>query len=194
MMLFLRDQRHQMAAHLHHFKKVPVMPYDAAGLRFRTDEIRLHAGSSSLVTHEQVLFDYRIFPEHIMTSFGQWQEERRVMQAGDTIVQQVQLPPFKHVSIKLVLGVRVKAIFREEKGFGFSYETLEGHVERGISTFMIERRSDDAVFRITTRSGPGHWTSRAAGPFLARPYQRYATLQALAHVARQFSAPGGIGG
>jgi len=168
------------------------MSYDPSQLRARTNEIGIHPVNSRHA--EQVLLDYRIFPEHIMTSYTQWQDEGRSMQVGDTIVQQVLLPPIKRCSIKLVMGVRVKAIIHVAQEFGFSYETLEGHVERGISTFMAERKDDELVFRITTHSGPGHWSTRMAGPILARPYQRYATLQALTHVARQFSALGGIGG
>ncbi len=83
------------------------------------------------------------------------------MQIGDTILQQVFIPPVKQFSKKIIFGVRINAIINEAVRIGFSYETLEGHVEKGESTFTIEEIEGNIIFKIHTFSEPGSWlTSR----------------------------------
>ena len=65
------------------------------------------------------------------------------------------------------------------------YETLEGHVEKGISTFTIEKLEDKLIFKIQTFSAPGNFLTKLLGPVFSVPYQSYCTGNALENVERQ---------
>jgi uncharacterized protein (UPF0548 family) len=106
------------------------------------------------------------------------------MREGDTIVQQVHLPPIRAFSQKLIFGVRIKEIIDRSDEAGFSYETLEGHVEKGISTFTVGHAGSGLLFRIHTLSAPGNPLSRLLGPVFSVPYQAYCTRQALRNVRK----------
>jgi hypothetical protein len=188
MKIHLADQKNQLAAHLEALKRKPVMGYDKARLKEKTTTIKLDIGDPFEEEGLRVLFAYRIFPEHIMTFLTQWDQEKRTMKVGDTIVQQVYLPPFPRFSQKIVFGVRISEVIDEPDRKGFSYETLEGHVERGISTFTIERLEDRVNFKIQTYSTPGNMLTRLVGPVFSVPYQAYCTKAALEHVKRQVEA------
>lgn len=127
-------------------------------------------------------FNYQIFPDNIMGSYTQWKDEQRSMQVGDTIVQQAYLPPNPVLSQKIIFGVRISEIIEEENRIGYSYETLEGHVEKGISTFTIERHNNRTIFKIHTYSKPGSFLTRLVGPIFSIPYQTYCTKKCLKNV------------
>lgn len=129
-------------------------------------------------------FDYRIFPENILSAYTQWQDEQRRMQAGDTILQQIYLPPIPKFSQKVLFGVRIKEVITEEKRVGFSYETLKGHVECGISYFLLEEQDGKVIFKIQTFSKPGNFFTRLLGPVFSIPYQTYCTQKVLKNVKR----------
>ncbi|HEY1038169.1 MAG TPA: DUF1990 family protein, partial [Bacteroidia bacterium] len=124
-------------------------------------------------------FNYNIFPDNILIFETQWNLENRKMKEGDTIVQQVYIPPVKTISQKLIFGVRIKEIINEPNKKGFSYETLEGHVEKGISVFTVEQENSELIFKIHTWSAPGNLLAQMLGPVFSRPYQRFCTKKAL---------------
>jgi tRNA C32,U32 (ribose-2'-O)-methylase TrmJ len=76
-----------------------------------------------------------------MTFKNQWTDENRKMRVGDTIAQQVYIPPTKTFSQKIIFGVRVNEIIDQVTEKGFSYETLEGHVEKAPERAMAEARA-----------------------------------------------------
>ena len=124
-----------------------------------------------------------------MTFLTQWDFESRQMQIGDTIVQQALVPPLGLLSQKIVFGVRINDIINEPTKIGFSYETLKGHVEKGISTFTIEMDADKGtIFKIHTFSRPGNLLTRLVGPILSVPYQTFCTKQGLLNVKRQLES------
>lgn len=131
------------------------------------------------------LFNYQIFPENIMTFETQWSDENRKMNVGDTIAQQVYIPPVKALSQKLIFGVRINEIIDRPDRKGFSYETLEGHVEKGISTFTVEQLDDKLIFKIQTYSKPGNLLTKLVGPIFSVPYQAFCTKTALNHIKQQ---------
>jgi hypothetical protein len=186
MRLFLSDQRPRFAQHLKKLRSAAVMPYDRAQLVEKETVFPLETGVSFEEPDTSVLFDYCIFPEFILSALPQWSAEGRKMEPGDTILQQAYLPPLKRFSLKALFGVRICAIIDEPERKGFSYETLEGHVECGISTFTLERRNGKPVFVIHTFSRPGNPLMRLVG-FLAVPYQAFCTKAAGKHVQRQLS-------
>ncbi|PWG78005.1 hypothetical protein DDR33_24535 [Pararcticibacter amylolyticus] len=132
------------------------------------------------------LFDYNIFPDYIMTALCQWKSEKRNMCVGDTIVQQAFLPPTRYFSHKILMGVRINNIINESKRLGFSYETLEGHIEQGVSTFMIEELEEGKIiFKIHTFSKPQHILAKLVSRIFSVPYQVFCTNQALKNAKKQ---------
>lgn len=185
MQLYLTDQQHNFDKHLQKFISQPVMPYTRQKLREQITTIGLGARSIKDVNTD-ILFRYKIFPKHIMSCRTQWETEGRSMQTGDTILQQVYIPPVKGLSLKLIFGVRIHSIIREATRTGFSYETLQGHAERGISTFTLEQTGEGRlIFKIHTFSEPGNLLTKLAAPVFALPYQAYCTREALKNVRTQ---------
>lgn len=75
--------------------------------------------------------------------------------------------------------------------FGFTYATLEGHVERGEERFRVELDPNGAVwYEIAAVSRPGHWLTRLAYPWVRRLQSRFA-LDSLAAMARAAAEAGG---
>lgn len=182
MKIRLMDQSSRFQKHLEALKKTEVMPYDKQQLTEKSSSIGIEGFSTLDSLNTDSFFRYEIFPKHILNGYPQWIAEQRMIQPGDTIVQQATLPPFPVFSQKIIFGVRIKEVFREEKRIGFSYETLKGHVEKGISYFLIEESAGHIVFSIHTFSKPGNLLSKLAGPLFSSPYQDYCTKEALKHV------------
>lgn len=128
---------------------------------------------------EDRLLTYQVFPPrrmraHVCSDDGRLRE-------GTTIVQQVGIGP-----MTLEAGVRVIRVWRRHDGdgdeTGFTYATLEGHPEQGISTFTIRHLAGQPSidFIIDVRSRPGSWLIKLARP-VTRRFQVRATEAALAH-------------
>jgi hypothetical protein len=138
---------------------------------------------SSYVT--DFLFAYDIFPRFLMRADPQWVRESRAMRVGDIIVQRAVLPPIGF-GLCAEFAVRISAIVSEPSKLGFAYETLAGHLERGVSEFYFEERAGALFFVIHTYSEPAHWLSRLGRPF-SLTYQKWCTQQALKHVKKRFA-------
>jgi hypothetical protein len=172
MKIFLQDQSHLFDQHLNALMSQPVMAYNRLLLRKKVSSIDLHNDGTLNDINLDFFFDYFIFPPHITCFRSQWSIEKRKMKVGDTILQQVFIPPFQFISQKIIFGVRINSIIEKELRKGFSYETLAGHLERGESTFAIEQTDKGLIFKIQTFSEPGNFLSKLAGPifpFLIRP-------------------------
>lgn len=178
------DQKNQFKKYLEELKQVPVMDYEKSQLREKVSSIEIRNHTNLKELNLQSFFDYQIFPENILLGYPQWNDEQRTMQAGDTILQQVYLPPFPKFSQKALFGVRIKEVIHEEKRCGFSYETLKGHVECGISHFLLEERDGKIYFKIQTYSRPGNFLTRLLGPVFSLPYQSFCTTKALKNVRK----------
>lgn len=161
------------------------MDYDQSRLTEKVTIIDINKTTKIDQLNLDFFFDYRIFPDNIMTYKSQWMEESRKMSVGDTIVQQVYIPPINIFSQKLIFGVRIKEIIDQRDKKGFSYETLEGHVEKGISTFTIEQIDLRVIFKIQTYSISGNFVAKLLGPIFSVPYQTFCTKAALKNVKRQ---------
>lgn len=146
----------------------------------KISEIRLKTDSPD----PEVLFQYAIFPECMLKGFGQWELENRTMQAGDVLIQQVYLPPFKRISIKGIMTVRIREVVVEPTRIGFTYETLKGHVEQGQSGFWFLKDELGWKFRIHTFSRTAWSWNRPFEWLTTRPYQRYCTRKALKRIER----------
>lgn len=185
MKIYLTDQKHKFKEHLDYFKTKSIMPYDKTRLKEKITTIDINTAKKIDQLNLDFLFDYQIFPANTMTFQTEWAVENRKMRTNDTITQQVFIPPIKMLSQKIIFGVRIKEIINQENKKGFSYETLEGHVEKGISTFTIEQADDKIIFKIHTFSLPGNSLTKLLGPIISVPYQTFCTKAALKHVKRQ---------
>ncbi len=185
MRLYLSDQTKKFPQHLEFLQRQKVKLYDKEKLTEKTSIIPLDTTKKLHELPVDILFDYKIFPDNIMSYFTQWTFENRQIHIGDTIVQQVYIPPFRHLSQKIIFGVRINNIINEPGKIGFSYETLEGHIEKGISIFTIETADQKTVFKIHTFSQPGTLLTKLIGPVLSVPYQTFCTRQGLLNVKRQ---------
>ena len=128
---------------------------------------------------EERLLSYQVFPPEIMQAQVCSPDAR--LREGTTIVQRVAIGP-----VTLEAGVRVLRVWRDRDAegaeTGFTYATLEGHPERGVSTFRLRRNTDatSIAFLIDVRSRPGSWLTRLTSP-VARRFQIRATEAALAY-------------
>jgi len=161
-----------------------ILPKDAAGLIPEKYSVILGSVSDTadgVLFHRAVdaLLAYDVFPPQQMRALVCTSNNRVSM--GATIVQRIFLGP-----IGFEVAVRVVDVFSGEAGSerrsGFTYATLQGHMEKGISSFIVEQKPGGPVsFSIETRSRPGHWLIRFSGP-LARLIQKRANKKALAHL------------
>jgi uncharacterized protein (UPF0548 family) len=121
---------------------------------------------------------YRIFPEHRMRHHVC--SDGGMIRPGVVIVQRLFAGP-----MAVEMAVRVVEVFDERtKGrrVGFSYVTVEGHVERGVATFSVCLEADGmATFRIDSWSRPGNVFAVIGHPFVRR-MQRKSVLEALNHI------------
>lgn len=185
MKIYLIDQKNKFEQHLVALKAKPVMSYEKSRLTEKITTIEINTVKNIEQLNLDCLFNYHIFPDNIMNYKRQWEDENRTMSIGDTIVQQVYIPPIKLFSQKLIFGVRISEIIDQADKKGFSYETLEGHVEKGISTFTVEQLDNKPIFKIQTYSTPGNILTKLLAPFFSIPYQTFCTKAALKNVKRQ---------
>jgi Domain of unknown function (DUF1990) len=158
----------------------------AATLPEKTSEIALGYSAPIHSCCTDFLFAYDIFPRFLMRAEPQWTREGRAMRVGDIIVQRAVLPPVGF-GLCAEFAVRISALISEPSKLGFAYETLAGHLERGVSEFYFEERAGALFFVIHTYSEPAHWLSRLGRPF-SLVYQKWCTQQALKHVKRRFES------
>jgi hypothetical protein len=185
MKIYLTDQADNFDGLLKQLTTKPTMTFDKAKLKEKTTTIDIKTDKTLGQINLDFLFEYKIFPSSIMTFMTQWGQEKRKMKIGDTILQQVFIPPTKTFSQKIVFGVRINDIIDKAERKGFSYKTIEGHVEKGESTFTIENANGGLIFKIKTFSEPGNLLTKLVGPIFTVPYQTYCTRTALENVKSQ---------
>lgn len=186
MKVFLTPQHSSYATHLQWAKNLPVVPYSSDAVVHKISSINIKGHTTLATIDARPLFEYRIFPPNILHAYCQWHDEGRDMQPGDVIVQEIYLPPLPKLSSKNIAAVRVKEVFNSDDCVGFSYETLMGHVEKGISSFKLKRENGVVKFEIETWSAPNGILLSLFAPF-ARLYQAYCTRQALESMVNQLS-------
>lgn len=187
MKLFLLDQHKRLERFFPVFKPL-AMSYDShTVLREKVTSLVVPGASVTDLTRCDLnfLFDYVVFPPDIMKYATEWKQQSRAMQKGDIIIQQASVPPIP-VSLKMVFAVRVVDMFRSPTKVGFSYGTLKGHAEMGISEFYFSIQDGVVRANIHTYSAPGAILTRMVAPFLTLPYQQYCTNRALRRMSESF--------
>lgn len=190
MKFFLRNQKSRYPRHLKDSIKKSVLHCNRSELQEKCTRIDLEHTHDLTIHNLKFLQSYPVFPKHILDFYAQWEEEERTMQVGDTIVQQVFLPPFSKWSLKLIMSVRIKEMVYEPSRISFRYETLEGHAEKGISSFLLEQIGGKTYFTIHTFSTPGNRLSTLVKHIFTLPYQKYCTRCAVKNVKFLFSKKG----
>ena len=185
MKIYLTDQADNFDGLLKQLMAKPTMTFDKTKLNEKTTTIDIKTEKTLGQINLGFLFSYNIFPSNIMTFMTEWGKEKRKMKIGDTILQQAFVPPTKTFSQKIIFGVRINNIIDEVDRKGFSYLTIQGHVEKGESTFTIEQGDCGLIFKIKTFSKPGNLLTKLVGPIFTVPYQTYCTRTALENVKRQ---------
>ena len=185
MKIYLTDQTTKLKQHLDFLQSKKVMAYEKSGLTEKISTIDIETTKKFEQLNLDFLFNYQIFPDNIMTFKNEWSDENRKMKIGDTIAQQVYIPPTKTFSQKIIFGVRINEIIDQTDKKGFSYETLEGHVEKGVSTFTVEQIDNKMVFKVQTYSTSGNFLTKLLGHIFSVPYQTFCTKTALKNVKRQ---------
>ncbi len=123
--------------------------------------------------------EYRIFPPHLVDRVL----KRTPMQVGDTVGLSYRLAP----GIRLFFASRVIDVFETTQAnayrSGFTYRTLQGHIEFGEETFAVEKdmTTGAVTASLTAWSRPGHWLTRLGYPY-ARWCQLHAGRSAVEHL------------
>jgi hypothetical protein len=188
MKIFLTNQESSLSSLVPDFKNTSLSYNDLAVLREKETTVTVPLTTPKQDLSQcnfETLFQYAIFPRSILIFAAEWEREGRTMEAGDVIVQQAFLPPLS-ISIKAVFAVRVLEVFHSSTKVGFSYGTLEGHPESGISEFYYFLQGGRLFATIHTYSRPGLLISRLVAPLFTLPYQKYCTKKALERMRETF--------
>ncbi len=123
-----------------------------------------------------LLMRYQFYPHDVLShvsDFGLW---NRWAQVGDRIVQRIHLFTLFGKPVVDVLAMNeVREVITEPRRYGFTYVTVETHVEQGEWTACLEWTPDNQL-RLTV-----HAISRPAPEEPARNYNFMRTLQKSAH-------------
>lgn len=99
------------------------------------------------------------------------------------ILLEIKVLGLRYLSAALVTRVR-----DEGGAYGFRYDTLEGHIERGMEWFLLTKNERGEIrFRIEARWKHGdlpNWWSRLGFALLSGPYQRRWHRQAHRRLSR----------
>lgn len=122
------------------------------------------------------LMRYQFYPHHVMShvsDFGLW---NRWVQAGDRIVQRIHLFSLFGKHILDVVGMtEVSQVILEPRRYGFTYVTVDTHIEQGEWSACLEWREDNELI-LTVKA-----ISRPRPQEPARNYTFMRTVQKTAH-------------
>ncbi len=131
------------------------------------------------------LLQYRVFPANRMRCCVCTLNQE--VTEGAVIVQRVLIG-----LLAIEMAVRVVEVFHretDERRSGFTYVTLEGHIECGTATFFLRKSpGGDVSFDIESWSQPGNWRAALARP-IARSIQARFTAEALEDFRARLSSP-----
>jgi len=95
--------------------------------------------------------------------------------AGDLLARRILLE-IKVLGLRYLCPALVTRVRDEGDAYGFRYDTLDGHIERGMEWFLLTKNSRGEIrFRIEARWQRGdlpNWWSRLGFMVLSGPYQR----------------------
>jgi uncharacterized protein (UPF0548 family) len=89
------------------------------------------------------------------------------------VVGDVTCARLRHLGFWSLVACRVTRVERSDRSFEIEIETLEGHAEVGTETFSLSAVDGELVYRITSRSGPGHLLTRLGEPVMRHYQERF---------------------
>jgi hypothetical protein len=187
MKIRIRNQRSHLSDYLSCYTKQPLSfesTKDFPVKKRRTAVCNAQCNKSLEDYEFDFLFQFDVFPDRILESFGEWQLSGRMMERGDVIVLQNYLPPVRW-GLKLICAVRVLSVFRTRARTGFSYGTLRGHPETGTNEFTFLVENGEVIAEIITQSKPGTILTRIGSP-LTKAYAEFCNGRALDRMKSQF--------
>jgi uncharacterized protein (UPF0548 family) len=128
----------------------------------------------------EALLRYQVFAPHRMVSHVCTPDG--LVAVGATVVQRVALGP-----IALETAVQVIEVERTPSRAAFAYATLDGHPERGVASFAIDRADGVNTLTLQAWSRAGHWLAVLGRP-VSRALQLALTQEALQSFVRRASA------
>jgi uncharacterized protein (UPF0548 family) len=152
--------------------------FDAADNEMTADRGWHHYHSEAVIAHEPegdacferarvALADYQFSDPGIVVAHF----EPDTPLLGRRILLEIKVVGLRYLCPALVSQVR-----REPGAYGFRYDTLEGHIERGVEWFLLTKNERGEIrFRVEARWKEGqlpNWWSRLGFLLLARRYQR----------------------
>jgi uncharacterized protein (UPF0548 family) len=129
----------------------------------------------------KAIMSYQIFPARMATPVV----ERTPLQLGDVLGLRYPMLP----GLSIFFAAKVIEMIDDENETvirkGFTYRTLEGHIEIGEETFLVEknRLTGEVTASLQAWSRPGHWLTRV-GYWYARWCQLDAGKKAIRNFQR----------
>ena len=93
MKIYLRNQTKYLKTHLENLKLQEIIKYDKSQLKEKTTFVHINTNKDIQKLDTKLFWEYNIFPKNIMNFLTEWNDQKRQMQIGDTIVQQAFIPP-----------------------------------------------------------------------------------------------------
>lgn len=136
------------------------------------DHIEVEVGSDDGDSFEQIgerMMSGDYYPVDAVQFFGDFREERRVLRAGDRVIQRASLP----LRAGLWSEAEVFVAERDSEHCRIGYVTTDKHFGRGIWQAELRRRQGRLLLCIVSTVSPGSW------PFwVGLPLARFLQLRA----------------
>ena len=107
-------------------------------------------------TASKLLMQYQFYPEDVLTHVSDFDVFERPIQVGDRIVQRVHVFQLLGKPILDVITMtEVVQVIDEPRRCGFTYATVDKHVEQGEWTAVLEwQQNGDVIFTMDAVSRP----------------------------------------
>ena len=129
-----------------------------------------------------LLMRFRFYPKEVMSHASDFDLYERWAEVGDRIVQRIHLLQFLGRPIlDAVTMTEITSVIKEPHRCGFTYATVETHVEQGEWSVLLNWRSNgDIVIRIEAISRPVPHEPTRNHSYM-RAFQKSAHKRGLAH-------------
>jgi hypothetical protein len=128
------------------------------------------------------LFEYRLYPEDVLTADAHFLQEGRLPRPGDRIVQSIRV--FQGLLNALAINV-VTSVLHQPGRRGLTMQTTTAHFQQGEMSVMVSERPGGAALLFQSVS-----RSNGRVPFFMRGYARRLQLQAHQAMLAGFTALG----
>lgn len=144
------------------------------------------ANGRLFATAADLLMRYQFYPPRLMHHVADFTSQDRWAAVGDRIVQRIHLAKFFGQPILDVIGMtEITAVWQAPNKIGFTYTTVDTHVEQGTWSAWISRQPTGEVqLHVEAISRPKPDEPARNYPFMRR-FQKMAHRVGMAHFVRQ---------